>query len=350
MARTGEPAMAIGKNRAWPGGAGPGVVLIGGSTASGKSALALALAKRTGGVVLNADSVQLYRDLPILTARPGPADLAMAEHRLYGILDAREQASVAAWLDRIEWALAELAEAGRLAIVTGGTGLYFKTLIEGLPAMPDIPAGIRVPLRATDAPSPALHARLALLDPPLAQRLVPTDRQRILRGLEVVLATGRPLTEWQADPPRHVRLGGPIAGMALLPPANVVDRRIEARLDAMLAAGLIDELRAFREAFGPQGAGRTIPLAKADGVAEFGAFLDGEANLLEARARTILKVRRYAKRQRTFFRSQLGHVLEPLPLIADREHIEGLANRLLERLEDLRESRASPVDSVQASD
>ena len=305
-----------------------GLVLIGGSTASGKSALALALAERTGGVVVNADSVQLYRDLPILTARPGAADLARAGHRLYGILDAHETSSVAAWLARVEPVLLELEGAGRPAIVTGGTGLYFKALLEGLPAIPDIPAGLRAGLRADPAPTLALHARLAGLDPPLAARLRPTDRQRILRGLEVALATGRPLTAWQADPPVRPHLPKPRAGIALLPPPVLVGPRIEARLDAMLEAGLLAELGAFKSR--PPEA--TAALAKADGVAEFSAFLEGRIDLDEARRRTVFKVRRYAKRQRTFFRGQLAEALEPRAVAVEPSTQDALAEALLRRL------------------
>jgi tRNA dimethylallyltransferase len=310
-----------------------GTVLIGGSTASGKSALALALAERTGGVVLNADSVQLYRDLPILTARPDPADLARAPHRLYGILEAGEAASVADWLARATAELRALAADGRLAIVTGGTGLYFKALIHGLPTMPDIPLGLRAELRQSTRPTIDLHAELAGLDPALARRLASGDRQRVLRGLEVVLATGRPLTAWQADPPARPQLPEPLAGLALLPPASVVDARIARRLDAMLAAGLLPELEAFL-----QGPGRRpTALAKADGVAEFGAFLRGEIDLATAKHRTVLKVRRYAKRQRTFFRGQLHDTLPAIAAVADAGHIERLAENLLACL-------ASPAD------
>ena len=310
-----------------------GTVLIGGSTASGKSALALALAEITGGVILNADSVQLYRDLPILTARPGPADLARAEHRLYGILDAHETASVAAWLARLEPELEVLREAGRLAIVTGGTGLYFKALVEGLPVMPDIPTSVRSELRASPTATPALHARLAGLDPALAARLQPTDRQRILRGLEVALATGRPLTAWQADPPRRLGLAEPVIGQALLPPAEIVGPRIEARLDAMLDAGLLDELGTFMASQGR----RPTPLAKADGVAELGAYLEGRIDLEAARRATVIKVRRYAKRQRTFFKGQLGPSMPPLAEVVDASNAGPQATALLARLGQMRQ-------------
>jgi tRNA dimethylallyltransferase len=274
--------------------------------------------------------VQLYCDLPILTARPAAAELARAAHRLYGLLEARETASVAGWLARAEPLLVELATARRLAIVTGGTGLYFKALLEGLPVMPDIPAELRSELRRSGTATARLHAELAALDPLLAGRLAPGDRQRILRGLEVVRATGRPLSEWQADPRPRPQLAAPVVGVALLPPPAVVDGRIAARLDGMLAAGLLDELAAFRA--GP-GRGPTA-LAKADGVAEFGAYLDGIATLEAARQRTVLKVRRYAKRQRTFFRGQLSHRLPVVAGIADATALPSLVERVMRALDE----------------
>lgn len=307
-----------------------GTVLIGGSTASGKSALALAVAERTGGVVLNADSVQLYRDLPILTARPGAADLARAEHRLYGILEADEPASVADWLARVKTELREVAADERLAIVTGGTGLYFKALLEGLPTIPDIPTGLRAELRQSTRPTAELHAELGRLDPALARRLASGDRQRVIRGLEVALATGRPLSAWQADPQARLKLPHPVAGLALLPPASVVDARIAKRLEAMLDAGVLAELEAFLARSGR----RPTRLAKADGVAEFGAFIEGEIDLDTAKRRTVLKVRRYAKRQRTFFRGQLDHALPAVAVaaVAEAGNVEPLAEDLLARL------------------
>lgn len=305
-----------------------GTVLIGGSTASGKSALALALAERTGGVILNADSVQLYRDLAILTARPGPADLAGAEHRLYGILDAHEPSSVAGWLARMAGELEALRQAGRLAIVTGGTGLYFKALIEGLPVMPDVPAALRDELRRTTLSTEALHAELGRLDPELAHRLAPGDRQRVLRGLEVAKATGRPLSQWQRDPKQRIAVPGPLAGIALLPPAELVDGRIADRLENMLEAGLAEEIRAFRA--GPGSI--PTPLAKADGVAELGAWLDGRIDLDAAKALTVTKIRRYAKRQRTFFRGQLAGTMLPLMALVLPGNVQALADLVLARL------------------
>jgi tRNA dimethylallyltransferase len=305
-----------------------GTILIGGSTASGKSTLALALAERTGGVIVNADSVQLHRDLPILTARPGPADLAAAEHRLYGILEAHEAGSVAGWLAMVEPLLQEIEASGRPALVTGGTGLYFKALLEGLPAMPDILPGLRQELRQCTAASADLHAELRRLDPDLARRLEPGDRQRILRGLEVVRATGRPLSAWQSDPRRRPILPQPVVGLALLPAAGIVDPRIARRLNVMLEAGLLAELEAFRNGVGSA----PTPLGKADGVAELGAYLDGSWTLEVAKAATIRKVRRYAKRQRTFFRGQLAGTLPPLAGVADASSAGRLADQLLARL------------------
>ena len=220
-------------------------VLICGPTASGKSALALELAREFGGVVINADSMQVYAELRIITNRPTPADEASAPHRLYGFRPAREPYSTALWLADVRAALDEAGREGRLPIIVGGTGLYFKALTEGLSDIPDIPEEVRARYRllAQMEPPQALHAELARRDPLTAARLRPTDPQRIVRALEVLEATGRPLAEWQAtkQPP-------------LLPSANVfplvmnVDRaelyrRCDARFDAMVAQGAIEEAR-----------------------------------------------------------------------------------------------------------
>ena len=252
-----------------------GTILIGGSTASGKSALALALAERTGGVIVNADSVQLYRDLPILTARPGHSDLARAEHRLYGILDAHETASVALWLAKVEPLLGEIEASGRLALVTGGTGLYFKALLEGLPAIPDIPSSLRAELRRNSAPAADLHAQLARSTRPWPAASSPAIGNAFCAGSRwCTPPVGR------SAPGRRTRRGRlvvpqPVVGLALLPPAEIVDPRIAARLEAMLEAGLLAELEAFRTRKGQA----PTPLAKADGVAELGAYLDGTWDL-----------------------------------------------------------------------
>src|SRR5712691_8638654 len=216
-------------------------VLIAGPTASGKSALALELAQRLGGTVINADSMQVYRDLRIITARPTEADVARVPHLLYGHVDAAENYSAGRWCLDASAALSEVERAGRLPIVVGGTGLYFKTLTQGLAAVPPIPPDVRAAVRArleADGAAP-LHAELAARDPATAHRLMPGDRARITRALEVVLATGRSLTDWHREgmPPAL----DPDAAAKIFLDVDRAElyRRIDARFDTMLAAGAL---------------------------------------------------------------------------------------------------------------
>ena len=296
------------------------LVVIGGSTASGKSALALALAQASGGVVVNADSQQLFADLPTLTARPTAADEARALHRLYGLLAAEEQPSVGRWLALVEAELAAARAAGRPAIVTGGTGLYLHALLHGMPDMPSIPADLRAGLRAwaSAAPAEEIHARLRRLDPAMAGRLQPRDRQRVLRALEVATATGGSLADWQAAPRRRLGLPPISVGVALVPPAAVVNPRVKARLDAMLAAGAVAEvcllLRRRPDAL-------RLPIAKVHGLRELAAVAEGRLGLQEARSAVAAQIRRYAKRQRTWFRHQLP---ELRPIATTGENPEAL--------------------------
>jgi tRNA dimethylallyltransferase len=291
------------------------LVVIGGTTASGKSALALRLAAMTGGVIVNADASQLYRDLPLLTARPTAADEVRAEHRLYGVLAAHETGSAGRWLELAGPVLAELRAAGRPAIVVGGTGLYLGALLRGIAPVPDIPSGLRQDLRATAARTPPaqLHERLAAHDPVMAARLSPTDRQRVLRALEVVLATGRSLAEWQAMPPFRLDLPALPLGLALLPPRSVLAPRVAARLEAMIEAGALDELRAWRDR---PDVPPTAALHKATGVPELSLVLDGCLDLATGLARAAKRTLQYAKRQRTFFRHQLPDLVA-MPVTAE---------------------------------
>lgn len=294
-----------------PGSGGkPGLIVIAGPTASGKSALAVTLAERLGGTVINADSMQLYRELPVLTAQPGAAELACAPHRLYGVLDAARPGSVGQWLDMAASAIEEAATAGRTAIVVGGTGLYLRALLHGLPPMPDIPPADRAKVRAMaeGVPSEALYQILAAIEPELPLNLRPSDRQRILRALEVRVALGRSLVSLQAEPPRRVPLPAPRLGMALVPPRDELAVRIEARLRAMVAAGALDELRTLAA----RGLPRNLPLIKALAVPDLLAHLEGRLELGEAIARAAARTRQYAKRQRTWLR----HRLPELPQLA----------------------------------
>ena len=288
------------------------VVLLGGPTASGKSGVALALATALGGTIINADSMQLYRELAILTARPGAADLAAAPHRLYGFQPADRPLSAAAWR---KLALAEIeaaAAAGRVPIVVGGTGLYLSALLRGLSDVPAIPAEVRAEARARlDAIGhAAFHAELAGLDPVLGGRLAPGDTQRMLRGWEVATATGRPLSDWQAAGRTAAPLGLRFHPAVTDPPRAGLYAASDRRFDAMMRAGALEEVRALRHlALDPE-----LPLMKALGAPELLAHLAGDTSLEAALALARQRTRNYAKRQVTWFRNQLPEAprLDPL--------------------------------------
>lgn len=279
-------------------------VLIAGPTASGKSALALTLAERVGGVVVNTDSMQVYRDLRIITARPGAAETARVPHLLYGHVDAAENYSVGSFLRDAAAALEEARAQGRIPIFAGGSGLYFKALIAGLAAIPPIPPEIRAAVRARLAacgPAP-LHAALWRRDPVAAARLRPADRTRIARALEVVEATGRSITDWRKQglpPPLDAAR---TAKIFLAPDRAALYQRIDARFDAMLSAGALDEVRALAA----RGLDPLLPAMKAHGVPWLVRHLAGEISLALAAAQAKKDTRHYAKRQFTWFRHQLA--------------------------------------------
>jgi tRNA dimethylallyltransferase len=279
------------------------LIVVAGPTASGKSALALHLAEAARGMIINADSMQLYRDLPVLTARPTPQDEARAPHRLYGILDAADPASVGRWLELAAAAIGEALAEQRPAIVVGGTGLYLHALLHGLAPVPDIPAGIRMAARArlAELGPPAFHAELAGLDPVMAARLRPTDRQRLLRAYEVVVATGRSLAAWQDAPPVRVSLPAQRLGLALVPPRVALYERIERRLREMVQGGALEELKAL----GQRALPADLPLMKAVAVPELLAHVSGRVDLATAVERAFIQTRRYAKRQLTWLRHRL---------------------------------------------
>ena len=281
----------------------PTAILIAGPTASGKSALALALAEKIGGTIVNADSMQVYRDLRVITARPTPAEEARVPHRLYGHVDAGENYSVGRWCRDVGTVLAEIERQGRVAILVGGTGLYFKALTTGLAAVPPIPAEIRGQVRARMASegAAALHGELAGLDPATAQRLMVNDRSRIARALEVVLATGRSLTDWHREGMPALVDSARAAKIFLTCERKQLVARIEARFAAMLEAGALDEVRALeRRQLDP-----LLPAMKAHGVPWLIRHLHGEISLDQAAAGAIMDTRRYAKRQLTWFRNQM---------------------------------------------
>ena len=279
------------------------VVLIAGPTASGKSALALQLAAATGGVVINADSMQVYRELRIITARPTANEEARVPHRLYGGVDAAINFSAGAWLAEAAAVLAEARAQNRLPIFTGGSGLYFKALTRGLSAVPPIPVAIREGVRARlerDGVE-ALHAELARRDPASAERLKPRDRTRIARALEVVEATGRALPDWHRDGLPPLLPQGTFRALFLAPERDQLYERIDARFDAMLAAGALQEVAALAA----RRLDPLLPAMKAHGVPALIRHLAGAITQAEAAAIGRADTRHYAKRQFTWFRHQL---------------------------------------------
>lgn len=281
----------------------PPVVLLGGPTGSGKSALALAIAEEFGGAVVNADSMQIYRDLRILTDRPGPDEEARVPHRLFGVLDGADPCSVGRWYGLAGEALADLARGGcGLAVLVGGTGLYLKAAEEGLAPVPEVPAGVRARMRQRlDAVGEAaFREELRFIDPAAAVRIASGDRQRLLRAREVAEATGRPLADWQAEqalPP----LAAARIGFRLLPPRAELYAACDARYLRMIEAGAVEEVEALLARNLEPG----LPVKKAVGVREIAAYLQGGVTREEMIARGQRATRRYAKRQYTWFRHQM---------------------------------------------
>ncbi|MEH3036814.1 MAG: tRNA (adenosine(37)-N6)-dimethylallyltransferase MiaA [Sphingomonas adhaesiva] len=277
----------------------PRVALIAGPTASGKSAAAIDLAERIDGVVVNADASQVYRDLRILSARPDATDEARVPHRLFGHIDGAESCSAARWAADARAIIAQTHEAGQVPILVGGTGLYLRTLLDGIAPVPDIDPAIRTAIRAL--PVSETHAALAREDPAAAARLAPGDTARMARALEVIRSTGRPLAAWQAE--RHGGIGGDIdlRAMVLLPDRDALMQRCDRRLIAMFDGGAVDEVARLlaRDDVPPD-----APVRRAIGVPEIAAMLDGAIDREQALARAQLATRRYAKRQYTWFRHQ----------------------------------------------
>ncbi|MEO5374130.1 MAG: tRNA (adenosine(37)-N6)-dimethylallyltransferase MiaA [Alphaproteobacteria bacterium] len=285
--------------------AGRPYIVVAGPTASGKSALAMAIAESFNGQVINADSMQVYRELSILTARPTPADEARVPHALYGVLSVAEPCSVARWLALAREAAAAARAAGRLPVFVGGTGLYLRALMVGLSPIPDIPGTVRAAGRAlmSDLGAPAFHARLAGRDPVMAARLHRSDSQRLVRAWEVLEVTGRSLAVWQDEPPGPD--AGPVPGRPLilvrLPPRETLYRACDARFAAMVAAGALDEVRALAALDLPP----DLPAMKALGVPELLRHVTGGLGLDEAVSLAQAATRHYAKRQCTWFRHQM---------------------------------------------
>ena len=278
-------------------------ILIAGPTASGKSGLALVIAEAMGGVVINADSMQVYRELAILTARPSEADLARAPHALYGFVSGREAYSAGRYGVDAANTIAEARAQGRLPIIVGGTGLYFKALLEGLSPVPATDPQVRAYWRGEAArrPAPELHALLAQRDPEMAARLMPTDPQRVVRALEVLESTGRSLADWQRQPGTPVLAGADTLRLLVLPDRDELGSRIDARFDAMLAEGAVEEVRRLL-AFGFSD---ELPIMRALGVAQLAVHVRGDLQLDAAAAAAKSETRQYAKRQATWLRRNM---------------------------------------------
>jgi tRNA dimethylallyltransferase len=300
-------------------------ILIAGPTASGKSALALALAEQLGGIVINADSMQVYRDLRIITARPTPDEEARVPHSLYGHVDAGVNFSAGAWVADAALALEKARAQYRRPVFVGGSGLYFKALTRGLSAVPPIPSATREAVRArleSDGVE-ALHAELARRDPASAARLKPRDRTRIARALEVVEATGRSLADWHGSGLPPLLPPGAFFGVFLAPDRDALYARIDARFDAMLEAGALEEVaKLAARRLDP-----LLPAMKAHGVPALIRHLDGEIGLQEAASIGRADTRHYAKRQFTWFRHQLPEFEWVTPEAANERLQQRVAGR-----------------------
>ena len=291
-----------------PDGIIPTGVLIAGPTASGKSQLALALAQELeplgGGTIINSDSMQVYRDLRILTARPSQEDERRVPHRLYGILAGGQRCSAGRWCERATEAIVEAQAAGSVPIVVGGTGLYFQALVEGLAPVPDIPAAVRD--RGAELlgqlGNNRFHKELAAKDPAMAFRLRTSDRQRMLRAWEVIEATGMSLADWQSHQTGNQAVPGRFAKIILSPRRDSLYQRCDHRFEQMIAQGALDEVRALLSMAIPV----SHPIMKAVGVREIARHLGGEVTLDMAIASGQQATRRYAKRQMTWFRNRMS--------------------------------------------
>jgi tRNA dimethylallyltransferase len=278
----------------------PSYIMIAGPTASGKSRLALDLAARLDGEIINADSMQLYADLSVLTARPPQADLKMAPHHLYGVLDGGTRASVAMWLDMARAAMEAVGARGGLPIVIGGTGMYLDAAVNGIAPVPEVPHEIhqRCINHHAEIGGAAFRAVLATHDPVIAMRLADGDSQRLIRAMGVFLATGTPLSRWQEAPHQGALDGAPLK-LAMLPPREVLYGRINDRFDIMLDTGAVAEV----EALAARQLDPGLPVMRALGVKPLMDALGGEISIDEAAYLTKRDSRHYAKRQMTWLRN-----------------------------------------------
>ena len=275
-------------------------IMICGPTAAGKSAAALALAEQSGGTVINADSMQVYSDLRVVTARPGSDDEARVPHRIYGIVDGSERASVASWLDLAAEAVDEARNAGSLPIIVGGTGMYLQAAREGIAPIPEVPAEIHQACLEELAArgGAAFRKELSKLDKKTASRMFEGDSQRLVRAMGVVQATGRPISAWQSDPHQGALAGEAIA-ISVMPPRADTYARIDRRFAQMMEEGAVEEVEALAE----RGLDPSLPVMKAIGVREILAMQAGEISRGRAIELASRDSRHYAKRQMTWIRN-----------------------------------------------
>ncbi len=284
------------------------VKIIIGPTASGKSALAVARGKTDNAVIINADAMQCYDALPILTAQPSAADRNGLPHRLYGVLPSTESLTAATWVDRAVDEIRAAFAAGRTPYVVGGTGMYIKALMAGLAPMPDIPANIRANVRAREKTEglAAVYADLQARDPATAARLKPGDTQRILRAMEVLETTGEGITAWQSHTPAKPGDGWSYHVTALNPDKETLERNIRTRLHGMMQMGVMDEVRALSDKIDEGHVPADALVVVAHGFRSLRAVLKGEKSLEDALEDTVIETRQYTKRQRTWLRHQIS--------------------------------------------
>lgn len=276
----------------------PKLALIAGPTASGKTALALRLAKKRDVVIINADSAQVYSELPVLSAQPTPDEMAQAPHRLFGYLDGTEPCSAARWAKDAKSAIAEAHDTGALPVLVGGTGLYMRTLLDGIAPIPEIDPALRADIR--NLPVAEAYAALQDVDPQAAASLAPTDSSRIARALEVIQSTGRSILSWRQDKIGGIGADITLKPVLLLPPRAWLYDRCDQRFDAMMDGGAVEEVAALLKLNLPGDA----PVMRAIGVREISAMLAGEMTRDQAAALGKIATRQYAKRQYTWFRNQ----------------------------------------------
>lgn len=284
-------------------------LFIAGPTASGKSAFALKAAKQHGGIIINADSMQVYKDLPILTACPPADEQAQVPHRLYGFLDGSEACSAAFWAETAMGEIKSAWKEDKLPILVGGTGMYFKVLLDGIAKIPDIPEDIRTAVRTEceQGGSPALHRQLQDVDPEAAARLAAGDSQRVSRAIEVYRATGTPLSVWQQDTPPGPMAEYDKAGLVdktvIIPERGELYQRCDLRFDLMIKAGALAEVEALiARRLSPE-----LPIMRALGVPALAAYLAGTTDFDAATEEAKMQTRRFAKRQLTWLRNQFSH-------------------------------------------